>query len=96
MDVDEDNILHPISHEVGDSQPASGQPHNEGTYMTVEDVKNMKTSEVYERIRNAKNEMITYRADAEHEMASEDFRQHMIEGEMLLDQMSESLANMSL
>ena len=56
----------------------------------------MKTSDVYERIRNAKNEMITYRADAEHEMASEDFRQHMIEGEMLLDQMSESLANMSL
>ena len=27
VDVDEDNILHPISHEVGDSQPASGQPH---------------------------------------------------------------------
>ena len=96
VDVDEDNILHPLSHEVGDSQPASGQPHNEGTYMTVEDIKNMKTSEVYERIRNAKNEMITYRADAEHELASEDFRQHMIEGEMLLDQMSESLANMSL
>ena len=64
--------------------------------MTVEDVKNMKTSEVYERMRNAKNEMITYRADAEHELASADIRQPMIEGEMLLDQMSESLANMSL
>ena len=94
--MDEDNILHPISHEVDDSQPASGQPHDEGTSMTAEDVKNMKTSEVYERIRNAKNEMITYRSDAEHEIASEEFRQHMIEGEMLLDQMSESLANMSL
>lgn len=96
VDVDEDNILHPLSHEVDDSQPVSGQPHHEGTSMTVEDVKNMETSEVYERIRNAKNEMITYRADAELEMASEVFRQHMIEGEMLLDQMSESLANMSL
>lgn len=67
VDVDEDNILHPISHEVGDSQPVSGQPHNKGTYMTVEDVRNMKTSEVYERIRNAKNEMITYRLSSLHD-----------------------------
>lgn len=96
VDVDEDNFLHPISHEVNDSLPVSDQPHDEGTSMTAEDVKNMETSEVYERICNAKNEMITYRADAEHEMTSEEFRQHMIEGEMLLDQMSESLANMSL
>ena len=50
--------------------------HSEDTFAqaSVEEINNLKASELHEKIEKAKEEMITYKADAEKEYSIEDFQ----------------------
>ena len=66
VDVDEDE----------QSPSQESDSHSEDTFAqaSVEEINNLKASELHEKIEKAKEEMITYKADAEKEYSIEDFQ----------------------
>lgn len=76
VDVDEDSFMHGTNTLDEQSPSQESDSHSEDTFAqaSVEEINNLKASELHEKIEKAKEEMITYKADAEKEYSIEDFQ----------------------
>lgn len=76
VDVDEDSFLHGTETLDEQSSRQESDSHPEGSSMeaSVDDINSLDATELHEKLEKAKDEMVSYKADAEKEYSIQDFQ----------------------
>lgn len=98
VDVDEESFLHESSSTEEQPSIQGSAPPSENTSEEVseDEINNLSASELHDNLEKAKNQMITCKAEAEHEISAQEFVKANQNFQDLSSEMVESLEQLNV